>query len=451
MSTAHRRLAAPSKTVTQTANTIYAEYLEKGKLDLSPPYQRARCWKQKQNNGLIDTIMTRWPMPLVTFYKLHSTNPDDAEAYAKGYRFECVDGQNRLAAIQAFRAGTPLTSSKGKEEGVFWYRDGAAMRYVDLSEEEREDFDSYDMAVTVIQSPMTLSERKAMFTRLQDGTRISAADYMYNSDHAVSVFASNTDLRSKFLPVVRGLMTSANGDWLDVLADCATLYLRRADESPFEALDRSQSELRKVLKRICDPAPGTKYDMPVKVSDYEPLTALFDQLIAALEPAKGEKIKCHKFHVTVLFQHLLTGGAIPSVSALHDWFGTYKRIGSELEAGTRSPEVYAGLLETLRNPEPKAEAPPKRRSPAKKKRMELWHTYFGEAHTGTCQCCEGSITIKTWEQAHITAVANGGTNDVANLVPTCRDCNRSCGTRNLMDWCYEEYPAAPLLRTAGDE
>ena len=52
---------------------------------------------------------------------------------------------------------------------------------------------------------------------------------------------------------------------------------------------------------------------------------------------------------------------------------------------------------------------------------------------------------KGWEQAHILAVANGGGNELPNLVPTCVSCNRSMGTENLLDWCVREYPRAAVL------
>ena len=91
---------------------------------------------------------------------------------------------------------------------------------------------------------------------------------------------------------------------------------------------------------------------------------------------------------------------------------------------------------------------PKRVTIPKKKRDALWTEHFGESKTGVCQCCQGAIVGPVgggWEQAHIVAVANGGKNDLTNLVPTCVSCNRSCGSEDLRIWCAREYPAAPFL------
>lgn len=442
---------------TKAVSSIIAEYLAGGRLNLCPSYQRRACWTEDKNNNFIDSVMRNWPTPLITLYKLHPSNPDDAAAYAAGQRWECVDGQNRLTAIYAFFTGATLRNDKGKAMEVFWPSPAGLRRFAALGDEERDWFESYNISVTIIQSPMSLDERKAMFTRLQDGSKISTAEYIKNSEHPVSEFVSRHGLRDRVLDTVSGLMTAAKGDWMDVIADCATLYTRQrdGDAAPLEALDRTQAELRKVLKAKEPPPLVGKYAIPIDVEDDAALLGLFERLLAALGGARGDKVKCHKFHVTVLFWHFLSGGADVDVETLRAWFKNYKTIVEDTRAGVRSPVVYQAIFEELTDSlragaddsdgASSAAAAPRRRAIPKKKRDALWVRHFGASGTGVCQCCEAPITFLLWEQAHILAVAEGGSNDLDNLVPTCRSCNRSCGKENLRDWCVREYPRAPFL------
>jgi hypothetical protein len=450
------RLATPLQLTHKSISTIHTEYLSGSRLDLSPSYQRARCWTQSQNNGLIASIMLNWPTPLMTFYKLHPSNPDDATAYAAGHRYECVDGQNRLCAIRAFLTGSPIVSDKGKEEAVTWIAtDGdIGSHYAAMPEAHRELFGEYVVAVTIIQEPMSLEDRKRMFTRLQDGTKISASEYVKNSEHPVSLFVSKTGLRDRFLPVVTGFMAAAKGDWMDVLADCVTLWFRRAEAAPIEFLRRTQSELRSMLKKPRAVAAESPYSMLITEADHAPMTAVFDRLLEVLASVKADKIKCHKFHVSALFLALVQDLTLPSVSALRKWLKATSDIVSRLKLGENDTAIRVdiqGLLmaEEDSDSESTGSSKPKRRAIPKKKREALWIRHFGALEAdGSCLCCQAHIAADKWEQAHIVAVANNGTNDLSNLVPTCVSCNRSCGDEDLREFAAREWPQAPLLRSA---
>jgi hypothetical protein len=462
---AFARLQTRSTTTPRTVQSIYRDFLENNKLDLTPSYQRARCWKQPQNCGLINSIMRNWPTPLLTFYRLHPEEPDDAAAYARGVRYECVDGQNRLFAIRAFYTGTPLENDKGRSEPVLWEGQAAlrlpgGIQLRDCMEEQQEWFYSYEIAVTVIEHRMSLAERKAMFTRLQDGTRISRAEYLKNTEHPVSQFVSRTGLRDRLLPAITGLVTGAKGEWMDLSADCITIYLNRSAAAPMDSINRNQAELRAVLKGDKVASPGTKYDMPITPADEAPLTALFDTLICILNavrppPETTTKVRIHKFHIVTLFLHLLTATP-PPTPLLQSWFRTtYKDIVTwgKFEA-LEDPEIRVRLADTFTealredsSDTSSTEASPRRRAIPKAKRNALWARHFGSAGSGVCQCCEAPILFTRWEQAHIVAVAAGGTNDLSNLVPTCVGCNRSCGTEDLREFCVREYRTAPFLRT----
>lgn len=51
----------------------------------------------------------------------------------------------------------------------------------------------------------------------------------------------------------------------------------------------------------------------------------------------------------------------------------------------------------------------------------------------TCQYCGRMSPDVILEVYHIKPVAEGGTNDLINLVTSCRDCNRGKGKRKISD------------------
>jgi hypothetical protein len=42
---------------------------------------------------------------------------------------------------------------------------------------------------------------------------------------------------------------------------------------------------------------------------------------------------------------------------------------------------------------------------------------------------------KTWEIAHIKAHSKGGSGDIDNLRPTCKDCNRKMKNNHMVEYC----------------
>jgi hypothetical protein len=75
-----------------------------------------------------------------------------------------------------------------------------------------------------------------------------------------------------------------------------------------------------------------------------------------------------------------------------------------------------------------------RKSIPKSVRMELWRNHFGENWEGRCFVCRADINKENFDAAHKIAEANGGEATLDNLVPTCRTCNRSMGTMDLMEF-----------------
>lgn len=69
-------------------------------------------------------------------------------------------------------------------------------------------------------------------------------------------------------------------------------------------------------------------------------------------------------------------------------------------------------------------------------RRAVWEKSFGRnAGSGKCQCCyKTEITVWDFEAGHIHAQVYGGPNTVSNLLPICKTCNLSMGSRHLREF-----------------
>jgi 5-methylcytosine-specific restriction endonuclease McrA len=47
---------------------------------------------------------------------------------------------------------------------------------------------------------------------------------------------------------------------------------------------------------------------------------------------------------------------------------------------------------------------------------------------------------KEWEVSHVIPFSKGGDEDIENLRPLCRTCNRAMRNISLQDFCREKYP-----------
>lgn len=110
----------------------FLDWKREDRLILSPDFQRGSVWKPQAKTFLIDTILRRLPMP-----KIYLRTRIDV--VTKRSIREVVDGQQRLRAILDFAEdGFKLSNRSELFEGK---------KYSTLSEEEKETFLSYAIAV----------------------------------------------------------------------------------------------------------------------------------------------------------------------------------------------------------------------------------------------------------------------------------------------------------------
>jgi 5-methylcytosine-specific restriction endonuclease McrA len=88
----------------------------------------------------------------------------------------------------------------------------------------------------------------------------------------------------------------------------------------------------------------------------------------------------------------------------------------------------------------------KKSIPAPLKR-DCWNQRIGAGTgVGLCFCCRvQELTPFDFEAGHIQAESCGGPTIIENLVPICGKCNRSMGSRNMMEFILKYYPSNDLL------
>ncbi len=87
---------------------------------------------------------------------------------------------------------------------------------------------------------------------------------------------------------------------------------------------------------------------------------------------------------------------------------------------------------------------PKIKQTARKKinkdlREKVWLKYMKNKVLGKCYCCKiKPIHFTDFEVGHNKAVSKGGSNNINNLRPICRSCNKGMGTKTI-EWYRNKY------------
>jgi len=77
----------------------------------------------------------------------------------------------------------------------------------------------------------------------------------------------------------------------------------------------------------------------------------------------------------------------------------------------------------------------KRKAIPKAVKSTLWNIHFTENNAkGECKVCSKEIKMTDFDAGHIIAVANGGSDNLDNLMPVCSLCNKSMGVQNLNEF-----------------
>ncbi len=121
-----------------------------------PDFQREEVWTDDQKRRLIDSILRGWHLPKFYFRKVEEAS------------FECVDGQQRLAAIWEFY------DNKLRLEPAAAQKFGGAT-YAELGPDHSDAFDDFEIDIEELIGA-TDEDLEELFVRLQLGTPLTTAE-----------------------------------------------------------------------------------------------------------------------------------------------------------------------------------------------------------------------------------------------------------------------------------
>jgi Protein of unknown function DUF262/HNH endonuclease len=454
-------LPSGSKVISQRIGDLVASLDEK--VDLHPIYQREIRWGKEKMDALIGTVMESGVIPALLLYKLK----DGDERKSPSFRWECIDGQHRLFVFAHFLRGRTV-SLNGREWVVTWKHvdeDGQVThvffeetedtkrwvaahpreRYDYMTEEERDHFSEFTVELKEIhKDPLTLEQRCAIFTSLQQGVQVRGSDLLknYTGVRLVQFIQYEKKWETAFKNVLqtRCHLNAANF-WLHWAIRCFFILFPTADKDMGDSFKLRDSKIGQMIKANDPRLDSTEEQEEVLACGMERFFAYLESLPA------GVKLSPPKFFA--LFSHL-AGAAAGREDILRghmaDWAADlpsskYKKAWENRAVGGDDEEREALFLEgaeQLGRISVPAEELPARKSIPKSIRNRVWTKFFGEEEAGCCQVCEREITLKSWECGHVLAAAAGGKETLDNLRPICRSCNREMGTQH-MDEFKERY------------
>ena len=131
----------------------------KNNINPTPDYQRYSVWSRKQQQLLMDSIYQGMDIPKLYLRKT---------ATGSKFKFEAVDGQQRMRAIWEFYANDFALNRD-------FTPDLAGLHYEELEMETRQIFDMFNFSVVIIRDASD-AEIREMFCRLQNGKPLNAAE-----------------------------------------------------------------------------------------------------------------------------------------------------------------------------------------------------------------------------------------------------------------------------------
>ena len=452
-------LPIPPTTETKSCKSIAFDF-GSGEIDLRPLYQRGLRWKQQQMCEFVGTIMMSGYVSPVLLYSLQLADAN----YGK-FLVECIDGQHRLFVIINFIRGEFVKlPGNTKPFLVTWYHleskthifyseteytrkwaaENHTLHFDYMTPEEKRAFDKFTLQITTINTPLSLDERKRTFTSLQCGTKVTGSDFLKNLDVPLVEFMFNESFEDRFKPsLLSHSINKPDRFWLQIFIRFYFMTIGVVD-----AVLIKDKEFDAMIKRH-DPILDTSARPDLEQS----FKSAMERFFAFLERI-DLSIKFPRIALLAIFQKMIDAPAgyedilLSWLPRGWSWANVTANSIKNMREGTKSYEpvhynkMFNDCLAELnaisvlfveddpRNP---------RKSIPKSVREGCFRNAFGDAFEGTCFCCQDRFARDgEWEAGHITSWASGGTDDISNLRPICRACNRSMGIRHMDEFkaCY---------------
>jgi 5-methylcytosine-specific restriction endonuclease McrA len=277
-----------------------------------------------------------------------------------------------------------------------------------------------------------MNERRAEFLSLQNGKPVRGSDLLKNEVRCRLMAKLNQhgyeEMMRQFFDHCSKKAPKFWANWV------AKMYLMMETDKPEDVFVIGDSKIAKRIKEShssLNPSDDEFAEFHYKFLD-------FVEFLSELE----ESIVLNPTQMFVLFyyiaHHEYTREVLHSHMRNFSKEGQVRKFKNLWEKDDCEPrrEYFNSCLEQLsRMTEPAK--PYDYRQPGKSLKKKVWK----KCVNGICEICrQTEITKDSFECGHIQSRALGGQTELDNLIPICRDCNRSMGTRNAYEYRDDVYP-----------
>lgn len=143
-----------------TIETIFNQ-INIGNIDLNPKFQRRNAWNDDKRSKLIESIIMGYPVPEIVL----AENPN------KKRSFIVIDGKQRLLTLAGFMANDKYKYwDKPILKGLKVLNELNKLKYTDLDEKSKREFDNSSLRCTVITNFKDIQILYDIFYRLNSGS-----------------------------------------------------------------------------------------------------------------------------------------------------------------------------------------------------------------------------------------------------------------------------------------
>jgi len=450
-------LSKPTTTRSVPIDELKDDYLDA--IDLAPKYQRGRFrHPQEFASGLLKSIITYSVIMPVLLYKLHSTDKRLFE-----YKWEAIDGAHRLTVIKQFMAGKYILCEKGQKimpfifhedsKTVVFYqkteeieewanlRENKLMNISYMTPEERYRFNSYELQLSIITTPLTMDQRRKEFLNIQNNMTVKNNDLYKNFTHIsiIEVILEN-NIDEMFYEICKHLhkdITQYTTQWL-----IRFWLISKGHKSPDECMGITDKQIKPMLEmNNCTSLLCSKEKYELFIRQFERFYNFFQNVI--------DTIKLSPIAIYAIFNYLCNSDSdkdeILRSHMMNLSMGETKEEREMWETKYSGKElmnyfnIFSDKLNSLKTIASPVEfiKKPRKNIPVKIRNI-VWDAYFGKEEIGTCFCCneyifkKGSEPTKTWNCGHVVSDHDGGETTVDNMRPVCFTCNQKMKTQDMM-------------------
>lgn len=419
-----------------------AHLYEKGKLDLTPAFQRKSVWLLKDKQKLIDTVARNYPLPAIFLYKeenggkLKYSVIDGKQrlesllgflGYLRGGRFEAQIEVPGMEGLQRVSAQT-LKSNKAHRERLGPHFESYRIPVIEVAGPLSDIIEVF-VRINSTGKPLTPQERrKANYSGsglLVEATRL--ANKLEAHWLQMGVMSAQQVARMKHVEFAAELLvTMEAGDVINKKA-AVDKVMATSSMTPAQIKKASAKVVAAVnhVKRMFPDLRATRFK---QLTDYYSLIVLVAKLAqegAILTEKKRNQLAwdlLKAFSVEVdkireLQRKLLA--TKPDTADYRDYLLTVSQMTDDISQRRRREQILRGLIGSIfaKKDEQRGFSPEQRRI--------LWNTSVEKK----CTKCGVKLDWTNFTIDHIDPHSKGGKSSLENAALMCRSCNSAKGNR----------------------